>query len=52
MRRIYLRNCKKLGVIFLALGSILILALIMPPIFWCFAIGVALICLGLALLRR
>ncbi len=52
MRRICLRGGKKLGILFLTLGSIIILALIMPPIFWCFALGVALICAGLALLKH
>ncbi len=52
MRRYCFRYGKKAGLVFLTLGAIIILALIMPPIFWCFALGVTLICIGLALLRR
>mgnify|MGYP000906272533 CR=1 FL=1 len=52
MRRCFFRNSKKLGALFLTLGSLIILALIMPPIFWCFALGAALIIIGICLLRR
>jgi len=52
MRRICIGRGKKLGVLFLTLGTIIILALIMPPIFWCFALGLALICAGIALIRN
>ncbi len=51
MRRICIRNGKRLGVLFLTLGTLIILALIMPPAFWCFALGAGLICAGIAIIR-
>jgi hypothetical protein len=52
MRRICIRSGKRLGVIFLTLGALIILALIMPPAFWAFALGATLICAGIAILSN
>ncbi len=41
----------KLGLVVLAAGVLVILALILPPGFWLFALGAALIAAGIWLIR-
>lgn len=46
------RGMKPLGAALIAIGSMIILSMIMPAGFWWFALGAALIAAGLWLLRK
>ncbi len=45
-------NGNKLGCLVVLAGVLIILALVLPPGFWWFALAIALICGGIWLLRR
>ncbi len=49
MRR---RNCRRIGTIVVLCGAGVLVVLILPSGFWMFAVGIALILIGLAIMRR
>lgn len=46
------RHFNNAGLISIALGAVIIFALILPPIFWWFALGLGLIAFGLCALKK
>ncbi len=46
------RRFKPAGLILAAIGVLIILAMILPAVFWWFALGIALIAAGIAILKH
>lgn len=45
------RGLSALGVVSIALGTVILLSMLLPPGFWWFILGAALIVIGICLLR-